>query len=179
MGPWIVLTIILSFLMSFSIGSNDASNGLATSYGSKALGLRKLIAIGAVAEFIGAMFCSNQVASTLTTKIIPNYQDLEYDVQVRMMFSIVLASFAFIMCSSFFGMPISGTHTVIGAYLGAGIVATSSFTGVSWYQLGKIVLSWFISPVLAALISFGLMACVGSFLMNTSGVAFSARIYTL
>lgn len=70
---WGILTIILSFCMSFSIGSNDAANGLATSYGSQALGLYKLIALGAVAEFIGAMFCSDKVAGTLSKKII---QDL-------------------------------------------------------------------------------------------------------
>ena len=59
LDTWGVLTITFSFCMSFSIGSNDAANGLATSYGSKALSLRKLIFIGAVAEFVGAMFCSD------------------------------------------------------------------------------------------------------------------------
>lgn len=74
-----ILTIIFSFLMSFSIGSNDAANGLATSYGSKALGTTKLIILGGVAVFIGAMFCSSQVAATLTTKIIPGLNDLSTD----------------------------------------------------------------------------------------------------
>jgi phosphate/sulfate permease len=62
MDIWIILTILLSFLMSFSIGSNDAANGLATSYGSKALNLSKLIIIGCVAEFIGSMFFAGRVA---------------------------------------------------------------------------------------------------------------------
>ena len=73
---WGILTIILSFCMSFSIGSNDAANGLATSYGSKALSLRKLIAIGAVAEFAGAMFCSDKVAATLSHDIIADLPTL-------------------------------------------------------------------------------------------------------
>jgi len=59
LDSWGIVTLLLSFCMSFSIGANDAANGLATSYGSKALSLRKLIAIGAVAEFTGAMFCSD------------------------------------------------------------------------------------------------------------------------
>lgn len=45
--------------MAFSIGSNDAANGLATSYGSKATKLIYLLIIGAIAEFIGAMFCAD------------------------------------------------------------------------------------------------------------------------
>jgi len=59
MNTLVGLTIVFSFMMSFSIGSNDAANGLATSYGSKALGIGKLIILGAIAEFIGAMYCSD------------------------------------------------------------------------------------------------------------------------
>ena len=59
LDTWGYLTTVFSFAMSFSIGSNDAANGLATSYGSKALGLYKLILLGAIAEFLGAYFCSD------------------------------------------------------------------------------------------------------------------------
>jgi PiT family inorganic phosphate transporter len=76
MTIWIILTVIFSFLMSFSIGSNDAANGLATSYGSKAMGLSNLVILGAIAEFIGAMFCSDEVAATLSAKIIPDLEML-------------------------------------------------------------------------------------------------------
>jgi len=37
------------------------------------------------------------------------------------MFSVSLSTFLFIISSSFLGMPISGTHTVVGALIGAGI----------------------------------------------------------
>ena len=55
---YIILVGILSFLMSFSIGANDAANALATSYGSNALGLLWLVLLGSVFEFIGAFWCS-------------------------------------------------------------------------------------------------------------------------
>ena len=74
---WVWLTIVFSFMMAFSIGANDAANGLATSYGSKALSLRKLILLGAIAEFIGAMFCSDKVASTLGKDVISNIYDFK------------------------------------------------------------------------------------------------------
>ncbi len=70
LDTWGWFTIVFSFAMSFSIGSNDAANGLATSYGSKALSLYKLIAMGAIAEFLGAYFCSDKVAATLGKDII-------------------------------------------------------------------------------------------------------------
>jgi len=64
-------TAIFSFLMAFSIGANDASNGLGTCYGSKVLKLKYLLILGAVAEFIGAAFCSDKSTATLTKAIIP------------------------------------------------------------------------------------------------------------
>lgn len=177
MDAWLISTIVLSFLMSFSIGSNDASNGLATSYGSKALGLYKLIVLGAIAEFVGAMFCSKDVAATLSDKIIKDFNDIEFEVKQRMMFSIVIASFAFIICSSGFGMPISGTHTVIGAYMGAGIIATRNVDQINWMKLVSIVASWFISPTLSALVAFLLMLYVSKFILDTKTRSFTSRLH--
>jgi len=53
---WVI--IVLSTAMSYSIGANDAANALGTSYGSNAARLWMLLALGAVFEFIGAVFCS-------------------------------------------------------------------------------------------------------------------------
>lgn len=57
--------------MSYAIGANDAANALATSYGSKACPLMALLLMGALFEFIGAFWCSGQVAGKLATNIIP------------------------------------------------------------------------------------------------------------
>lgn len=82
------------------------------------------------------------------------------------------------MSSSLFGMPISGTHTVIGALLGAGIVATGS-ENLSWFQLGVIVLSWFASPMLAGLLAYILMTNVAAWTMNTLTMSYRARLWGL
>lgn len=83
-----------------------------------------------------------------------------------MMFSTCLASFVFIMSSSFFGMPISGTHTVVGALLGTGIIVVGPYN-LSWVKMGHIALSWIISPLLACALSCGLMLTVCSLTLNT------------
>jgi PiT family inorganic phosphate transporter len=57
--------------MSYAIGANDAANALATSYGSKACPLMALLLMGALFEFIGAFWCSGQVAGKLAENIIP------------------------------------------------------------------------------------------------------------
>jgi len=58
MNGFVVVIFVLSFLMSFAIGANDAANALATSYGSKAAPLLVLLILGAIFEFIGAFWCS-------------------------------------------------------------------------------------------------------------------------
>jgi phosphate/sulfate permease len=72
-----IITIgVFSFLMSFSIGANDAANALATSYGSEALKLLYLVILGGIFEFIGAMFCSSHVAGNLVQDVIYNVDDI-------------------------------------------------------------------------------------------------------
>ena len=65
-----------------------------------------------------------------------------------MMLAVSITTFAFIMSSTFFAMPISGTHTVICALVGAGLVGTGA-KGVNWKKVIQIIASWVISPFLA------------------------------
>ena len=58
MNGFVITIFVLSFLMSFSIGANDAANALATSYGSKAASLKVLLILSAIFEFVGAFWCS-------------------------------------------------------------------------------------------------------------------------
>lgn len=69
------------------------------------------------------------------------------------------SSVIFIMTSSLIGIPISGTHTIVGAIIGAG-VAVGGSASVNWSQLGTVVLSWFVSPLFSGIISGGLFLLV-------------------
>jgi phosphate/sulfate permease len=75
-------------------------------------------------------------------------------------------------------MPISGTHTVVGALLGAGIVATG-FESLNWKKLGTIVFSWFFSPAMAALIAFNIMETVSYFTLDTQRFSYGFRLHFL
>lgn len=49
-------------------------------------------------------------------------------------------------------MPISGTHSVIGATLGFNLVLRG-FDSIQWSRIGLVVASWFISPLMSGMIS--------------------------
>jgi len=160
MVDWIIVSIyVLSFGISFSFGANDAANSLATTYGSKGLKLVPLVILGAVCEFVGAMFLSSRLASNLVPSLIPSLNpDLNFPEkeEQKMMLGASIAAFCFIISSSIFSIPISGTHTMVGAIIGAGVSAVG-WSGIHWKMLIKIVASWFVSPALSAVLTFGLM----------------------
>ena len=138
--------------MSYSIGANDAANALGTSYGSNAARLWLLLTLGAIFELVGAVWCSSKVAGTLADKLLPTLSEQNDEVQERLMLGVSLASFSFILVSSIFGMPISGTHTVIGALIGAGLAGLAA-SSLNWKKFGMTVASWFISPVLSSILA--------------------------
>jgi phosphate/sulfate permease len=172
---WLIITAIFGFTLSYSIGANDAANSLATSYGSKALSLHKLLILGAIFEFVGAMFLSSEVAATLSYKIIPTIDKLSLLDQHVMMFSVCLAAFIFIMSSAQFGMPISGTHSVVGSLVGAGLVGAGA-SNLNYKKLGKIVLSWFVSPCLASVLCATLLLAVMMLTMNIERLSYRTRL---
>lgn len=151
--------------MSFSIGSNDCA-GLSTSYGAKAASLGTLLVLGGIGEFIGAMYCADKVTETLTDDIIPDIGLLPADLQRKMMMAVMMATFTFIITTAIVAMPISGTHAVIGSLLGSGIMAIG-VNKLNFFKLIKIVCSWFLSPALAALLTYNIMIVVCEFTLNT------------
>lgn len=156
----VIAIAVLSFFMSFSIGANDAANALATSYGSNALRLLYLVILGSIFEFIGAFWCSGHVAGQLVGNVIQTVDTLDDIVVEKMMLGTSISSFIFIMASSIFGIPISGTHTVVGALIGSGL-ATLGASAINWGKLGVIAASWFVAPILSIILcgAFFLAVC--------------------
>ena len=64
----------------------------------------------------------------------------------------ILASALFLIGASVAAMPVSTTHTIVGAVLGMSLVAVG--TGcIAWTGLASIAASWVASPLLAGLLS--------------------------
>ena len=73
---WLATSIyLLSWVMAFAVGANDAANSLATSYGSGAMSLRPLVLCGGVFEFIGSVWRSQKVAGNLAYDMIDNLDE--------------------------------------------------------------------------------------------------------
>lgn len=166
----IILALGVGLYMAWNIGANDVANAMGTSVGSGALTLKAAVIIAAVMEFAGAFLVGPHVTETMRSGIIdlkvfeamPNGPHiLAYG-----MLASLLASGVWLQLASYFGWPVSTTHSIVGAIAGFGLVVGGvhainwigpngiwgAFTGES--SLLGIVASWIVSPLLAGSISY-------------------------
>ena len=150
----LVTALVVGFYMSWNIGANDVANAMGTSVGSGALLLRRAVMVAAVLEFSGAFFAGSYVSETVMTGIInvELFQDNPLDLAYGMLASL-LAAGVWLQLASYFGWPVSTTHSIIGAILGFGAVY-AGLGAIHWNSVLHIVLSWVISPLMGGTIAF-------------------------
>ena len=62
-------------------------------------------------------------------------------------------------------MPVSGTHSIVGAVVGFAIIS-KGVSAVQWMTIAKIVISWFASPVLAGVLAIALYTLVSKSILQ-------------
>ncbi len=149
-----VLVLVIGFYMAWNIGANDVSNAMGTSVGSGALTLRKAVIIAAVLEFSGAFFVGNNVSETMQRGIIDTDMFItEPMILILGMSAALFGTSLWLQIASYFGWPVSTTHAIVGAILGFGAVV-GGMDAIHWGETGSIALSWVISPLISAIISY-------------------------
>lgn len=170
----VVLAIVLGLFMTWGVGANDVANAMGTSVGSGAITVRKAIIIAAIFEFTGAVLAGGHVTSTIRKGIIDASYVPAPEILVYGMLAALLAAGLWLLVASYFGWPVSTTHTIVGSLIGFGIVGLG-VEAVAWGQVGGIVASWLVSPLLGALIAFLLAMSVRHFILDTDAPMEAAR----
>ncbi|GKY96989.1 hypothetical protein MPSEU_000657800 [Mayamaea pseudoterrestris] len=156
---WIaILGGIFGFFYGFLIGANDVANAFASSVSARSLTLKQAVLVASICEFTGAFFLGASVTSTVRSKLfdVELYADEPY-VLMFGMFTSLLSANLMLFIATYFGMPVSTTHDVVGCILGFTISA-KGFHSVDWSVIKKIIISWIASPLLSgafAAIIFG------------------------
>jgi PiT family inorganic phosphate transporter len=65
----------------------------------------------------------------------------------------LLAAALWLNIATYFGWPVSTTHSIVGAVVGFGLIA-GGFNAVHWGVMGKIAASWVVSPLLGGLLGY-------------------------
>ncbi|WNY23373.1 Sulfate permease CysP [Methanimicrococcus hongohii] len=155
-----IALVLAGFYMAWNIGANDLANAMGTTVGSKSLTIKQVIVLAAVFELAGALLFGGNVTGTIAKGIVP--LDLisgisEQIVAVGMLAAILAAAF-WITLATFYNLPVSTTHSIVGSVLGFGLVCVFygyiTLTDIHWSVLLSIVASWFLSPVIGAVLAY-------------------------
>lgn len=167
-GPlWmLVLGFVIAFVLAFSVGANDVANSFGTAVGSGVVTLKQACVLASIFETVGSVLLGAKVSETIRKGLIDvemynSTQDLLMAGSVSAMFG----SAAWQLVASFLRLPISGTHCIVGATIGFSLVAKGQ-EGVRWSELVKIVMSWFVSPLLSGIMSGILFFLVRAFILH-------------
>jgi PiT family inorganic phosphate transporter len=141
----LLIAICIAFYVAWSIGSN--SEVMATTIGTGIFSVRKAVLIAAVFSFIGALTLSKGVMETIGRGIITEEAFLQFPIATV----IIGASVGiWLTISTWRRIPVSTTHSILGAILGFGLMTAQK---IDWTTVVKIILSMIFSPALALIIA--------------------------
>lgn len=143
----------IGFYMAWSIGANDVANSMATAVGAKAITFKQAVLIAGILNFVGAVFVGPHVAETIKGGIVKSDMIVDPHVLLLGFIASLLAAAFWVTLSTWKEMPISTTHSIIGALIGFGIIA-GGFSSINWGKLGQVAASWIISPIAGCIIAF-------------------------
>lgn len=164
---WIViLGFILAFILAFAIGANDVANSFATSVGSGVLNLKQACYLASVFEIAGAILLGYKVSDTIRKGIldITLYKGAEKELMLGML-AVLIGCSAWLFIATFFSLPVSTTHSVVGSTVGFGLVARGT-AGIKWSEIIVIALSWVVSPVMSGIISVAIYMLIYKFILK-------------
>ncbi len=155
----LLMAVAVGGYMAMNIGANDVANNVGPAVGSKALTLGSALVIAAIFEAAGALIAGGDVVGTIRSGIIHPGFIRDPNVFVWLMLAALLAGALWLNIATAVGAPVSTTHSIVGAVLGAGMAAAGPEI-VNWSTMGGIAASWVISPVLGGLFAAGFLYLV-------------------
>ena len=153
--PWVfwVATAACAY-MAWNIGANDVANAMGTAVGSRSITMKQAVLLAAVFEFAGAFLVGGHVTDTVRKGIVSTevFQG-NPEIFVMGMLSAMLAAGVWLNLATFLGLPVSTTHSIIGAIVGFGLLV-GGLSAIHWGRVGFVVMSWVISPIVGGIVAW-------------------------
>lgn len=173
----IIVAAVFGFLMAYGVGANDVANAMGTSVGSKALTIKQAIFIAAIFEFAGAYLAGGSVTSTIRGGITDAAFFVDTpELMAFGMIAALLAAASWLIVASYFGWPVSTTHSIVGAIIGFAAVGVG-MEAVHWDKVGGIVGSWVVTPMLAGVLAYMFFMSAQRLIFDTDNPLANAKKY--
>ncbi len=141
-------------LLSFANGANDNFKGVATLWGADRTTYKRALAWATVFTFLGSLVAASLGAGLAAKFNGSNLVSKEIALQLPFLGSVTLAAAGAVLLASRLGLPVSTTHALVGALVGAGLTA-AGFAQVHFAALWRgVILPLLFSPFAALLLTF-------------------------
>jgi PiT family inorganic phosphate transporter len=138
------LLTVSGIYMAFSWGANDVANATGPIVGAGILTAKQAAVLGGAAIALGVGGWGYKVMETIGTRIT--------NLGPLMAFAAEVAAALNVHLYTFWGVPVSTTHAIVGAVFGVGLA--NGRAAVNKRTVRDIVLAWAATPVASGVVSF-------------------------
>ena len=165
----LIIGFVFGFYMAWNIGANDVANSMASAVGAKAITIRQAIFIAGILNIVGATFIGSHVTNTIRKGSVSTEVRSDPHIALAGALAALLAAALWVSFATWRSLPVSTTHSIVGAMIGFGIMA-GGLSVINWGKLGAVVLSWVISPVFSLVIAFVMFKVIVRVILSRDAV---------
>jgi len=120
-----------------------------------------------VMEFSGASLMGAKVTGTISKGIVdPLVFEGEPTMFMLGMFSALVSASIWLLVATYFKLPVSTTHSIVGGVIGFTALA-KGLDVLDWSQIAFIASSWVVSPILGGIIAYMLFFVINQFVLSS------------
>ena len=151
------LIILSGCYVAYTWGANDVANSVGVMVGANILTPNTSIILGGLAIIVGITTWGYKVIETIgseITQLLP-----------IMAFSAQLASAINVHVYTLFGIPVSTSHSIVGAIFGVGLVRGVKVVNIRIMK--EIIVCWLATPFITGIITFSILKMIMIFVKIT------------
>lgn len=173
----LAVAVISAFYMAWNIGANDVANSMGTSVGSGALSLKHAVIAASIFNFAGAVLLGGNVTNTIRKGMIDPaiFIDTPF-LLVYGMLAALIATGLWLQLATYYALPVSTTHSIVGAVIGIGIFV-GGVDALNWGRISQIFVSWVVSPVTGGILAFLTFTLLKKKIIDTTSPLKNVKIY--
>lgn len=163
---FLAVALLIAFGFEFINGFHDTANAVTTVIYTRSLRPTAAVIYSGFMNFAGALVTVLLGSAAVAFGIV---HLLPVDLLVGadptpalvMVLSLLVAGVIWNLGTWYLGLPVSSSHTLIGAILGVGLanslLAGKGAAGLNWAQVGKVLTALLVSPAAGFVLAFGLL----------------------
>ncbi|CAI5442043.1 unnamed protein product [Caenorhabditis angaria] len=139
----------VSFLLGVGMGANDVADAFGTSVGTGVVTLTQAFILATIVEMMGSL-ASGFMGSGKSLQIIDAQMFADNPNELVLgNLAMLIGCAVWLMIATFYSMPVSTVHSLLGATLGFALVLRG-FEGIIWDRFLIVLALWILAPIASA-----------------------------